>query len=75
MSVLRRLTLSLLPLFALASFSAGSSAATDIDKEAFISKFEKLGMPVIDVVPHLLTAWLKSIPKAVCYLRLLTPNT
>ena len=51
MSVLRRLTLSLLPLFALASFSAGSSAATDIDKEAFISKFEKLGMPLIDVVP------------------------
>jgi len=51
MSVLRRLTLSLLPLFALAGFSAGSSAATDIDKEAFISKFEKLGMPVIDVVP------------------------
>ncbi|WP_165310312.1 bifunctional protein-disulfide isomerase/oxidoreductase DsbC [Vibrio ziniensis] len=51
MSVFRRLTLLLVPFLALASFSASSSAATDIDKDVFINKFEKLGMPVIDVVP------------------------
>lgn len=51
MSVFRRLTLLLVPFLALTCFSVSSSAATEIDKDAFIDKFAKLGMPVMDVVP------------------------
>ncbi len=53
MSVLRRMTLLILPLLAIASYSNSVFASSEagIDKQLFIKKFESLGMPVIDVVP------------------------
>ncbi len=62
MSVLRRLTLLILPFLTVAC-NADDSASTStdvkvetqaelkIDKELFSQRFEKLGMPVIDVMP------------------------
>ena len=53
MSVLRRLTLFILPLLVVAGYANSAAAASEmtIDKELFIKRFESLGMPVIDVVP------------------------
>ncbi len=52
MSVLRRLTLFILPLLVVAGFTNSAFAASEmkIDKQSITETFEKLGMPVIDVV-------------------------